>query len=104
MAGAVFLKDFVAEAADVEVVANVLDQLKDQLRLVEGHHVCPRLFSEQLCKVKTTENCQMRHETYKMACNDFDLTDMTVSFIINASEDWLSLMTGVWYGYSAYLN
>ena len=75
MAGALFLKDFVAEAADVEVVANVLDQLQDQLRLVEGHHVCPRLFSEQLCRVNTTENCQMRHETYKMACNDFDLTD-----------------------------
>ena len=35
-----------AEAADVEVVVDILDQLQDQFRLVERQHVCPRLLSD----------------------------------------------------------
>ena len=40
------LEDLVAEAPHVQVVADVLHQLQDQLRLVQGHHVCPRLFPD----------------------------------------------------------
>ena len=34
------------EAANVEVVVDILDQLQDQLRLVQRQHVCPRLLSD----------------------------------------------------------